>query len=48
MLLNVKNSVSKSWFCVFNNPEKYGYVGEPEKVVERVIEEWVGDSDTCR
>jgi len=46
MLLNVKNSVSKSWFCVFNNPEKYGYVGEPEKVVERVIEEWVGDSDT--
>lgn len=28
------NSVSKSWFIVFNNPQDHGYVGEPNDIVE--------------
>lgn len=33
--------VSKSWFCTFNNPQNHGYPGEPQDVVERLIEEWM-------
>lgn len=41
-----KDGVSKSWFIVFNNPEKHGYEGEPVEIIERLIKEWVGDSPT--
>lgn len=46
MAENEKDSVSKSWFIVFNNPDKHGYNAEPVKVIERLIKEWVGDSLT--
>jgi len=36
-----KNSTSRSWFCVFNNPAEHGYTGEPREIVEKVIEEWI-------
>ena len=33
-------SVSKSWFVVFNNPSEHGYVGEPHEICERLKNEW--------
>lgn len=35
------NDVSKSWFCVLNNPEEHGYVGEPHEIIDRLKEEWI-------
>lgn len=36
---------SKSWFCVFNNPQEV-YSGEPDVIAEQVLEEWVKDHPT--
>lgn len=40
------DTVSKSWFIVFNNPAEHGYEGEPKEVIARLINEWIGDSLT--
>lgn len=40
------DDVSKSWFCVFDNPQDHGYPGEPQEVIERLKNEWIIDSDT--
>lgn len=40
------DSVSKSWFCVFNNPEDHGYSGTPQEIIVRLKDEWVADSST--
>lgn len=40
------NEVSKSWFCVLNNPEKHGYSGTPQEICEQLCNEWVGTSST--
>lgn len=34
------DSVSRSWFCVFNNPAEHGYEGTPEEVCNRLRDEW--------
>jgi hypothetical protein len=39
-----KDTVSKSWFCVFDNPQKYGYDGTPQEIVDELIETWVKDN----
>ena len=36
-----KDTVSKSWFVTFNYPADHGYSGEPEDVVERVLDDWM-------
>jgi len=43
------DSVSKSWFCVFNNPEEHGYTGTPAVIVGDIIAAWVKDNPqrTC-
>ncbi len=41
-----KDSVSKSWFAVFNNPENHGYFGNPEEICEQLKSEWIADSST--
>lgn len=41
-----KDTVSKSWFAVFNNPQDHGYSGEPSVVVDRLIDEWIRDHPT--
>lgn len=38
--------VSKSWFCVFNNPVEHGYSGEPIDIIERLKEEWITECPT--
>lgn len=35
------DTVSKSWFCVFNNPEEHGYDGTPEEICERFADTWM-------
>lgn len=35
------DSVSRSWFCVFNNPADHGYEGTPQEVCERLRDEWI-------
>ncbi len=40
------DSVSKSWFCVFNHPEDHGYSGMPQEIIVRLKDEWVADSST--
>ncbi len=39
-----KDTVSKSWFCVFNNPEEHGYTGTPQEIVDRLCEEWTASN----
>lgn len=43
------NYVSKSWFCVFNNPEEHGYKGTPQEIVDQIIETWMTNNPqrTC-
>ena len=36
------DTVSRSWFAVFPNPEQHGYNGSPEDIVEKLKQEWVG------
>lgn len=36
---------SKSWFCVFNNPQKV-YEGEPKDIAEKVLEIWLDNKPT--
>lgn len=38
------DTVSRSWFAVFPNPEQHGYDGSPEDIVEKLKQEWVGDN----
>lgn len=40
------DTVSKSWFIVFNNPVQHGYQGEPQDIIGRLINEWIGESLT--
>lgn len=40
--------VSRSWFAVLPNPEKNGYPGTPEEVVEKLKTEWVQDNPLKR
>lgn len=40
----MSDSISRSWFAVFNNPEKHGYIGEPEEIIERMKKEWIGNN----
>lgn len=40
------DDVSKSWFCVFNNPEEHGYTGSPDEILEKLKNEWVSVSPT--
>lgn len=42
----MSDTVSKSWFCVFNNPGQHGYTGTPEEILERLKDEWVLDHPT--
>ena len=45
----VKDTVSKSWFCVLNNPEKNlpELDGKtPEQICQALSEMWCGDSET--
>lgn len=37
-LLN--NDVSKSWFCVLNNPAEHGYTGTPQEICDCLADEW--------
>lgn len=41
------DTVSKSWFITFNNPEEHGYTGTPEEICERIVSEWASRSDTA-
>lgn len=35
------DTVSKSWFAVFNNPQDHGYDGEPQDVLKRLVQRWI-------
>ena len=32
----MSDTVSRSWFAVFPNPEQHGYQGTPEQIVEKL------------
>lgn len=36
----------RSWFCVWNNPEKVYADLKPEQIAETVLEEWIKDQPT--
>ncbi len=40
------DSVSCSWFAVFNNPVEHGYAGTPQEICESLRDEWIKDSKT--
>lgn len=35
------DAVSRSWFCVFNNPEEHGYTGTPEEICNKLRDDWI-------
>ncbi len=35
------DTVSRSWFAVFPNPEQHGYTGTPEEIIEKLKDEWI-------
>lgn len=37
----MKDTVTKSWFAVLNNPAEHGYMGTPEEVCYRLRDEWL-------
>lgn len=39
-----QDTVSRSWFAVFPYPEKHGYEGTPEEIIEKLKSEWVKDN----
>ena len=43
------DTVSKSWFCVFNNPVEHGFSGEPQEIIEQIRDTWMKDNPqrTC-
>ncbi len=41
------DGVSRSWFCVFNNPAEHGYVGRSEQeILDDLLTIWMDDSPT--
>ena len=38
------DTVSRSWFAVFPNPEQHGYEGSPEDIIEKLKQEWIGSN----
>ena len=36
------DTISRSWFAVFPNPELHGYIGSPDEIVEQLKQEWIG------
>ncbi len=42
----MSDSVSKSWFCVFNHPEEHGYIGTPDEILDRLRDEWIQEHPT--
>ena len=42
----MSDTVSKSWFCVFNNPEEHGYSGTPDEIAEAFADEWLNHRPT--
>lgn len=43
---NKKDTRSRSWFCVLNNPIEHGFSGEPQKVCDDIVKLWVSNSET--
>lgn len=39
----MSDTISRSWFAVFNNPEQHGYSGSPHEIVNRLKDEWIKD-----
>ena len=42
----MSDTIITSWFITFNNPEEKGYTGTPEEICNRIVSEWVGESET--
>ncbi len=40
-----QDTVSRSWFAVFPNPEQHGYSGSPEEIIEKLKNEWIGENN---
>ena len=38
------DTVSRSWFAVFPNPEQHGYEGSPEDIIETLKQDWIGSN----
>lgn len=43
---DIKDIRARSWFLVLNNPEKYGYTGDPEEIVVKILDDWCKDYPT--
>ena len=35
------DTISRSWFCVLNNPRDHGYTGSPQEICEKLRDEWI-------
>lgn len=42
----MKDDVTKSWFCVFNNPAEHGYLGTEIEIAESMADDWIRDCPT--
>lgn len=46
MMAEAISAVSKSWFCVFDNPADHGFAGSPEEVCDQLRNIWISGSTT--
>lgn len=42
----MSDTISKSWFLTFGNPEEHGYKGTPEEICCQMRDEFIGNSET--
>lgn len=42
----MSDTISKSWFLTFANPEEHGYTGTPEEILYKMRDEYIQDSET--
>jgi len=44
-----KDTVSKSWFCIFDNPRKHGFSGTEQEICDAIADIWMQDNPqrTC-
>lgn len=42
----MEDTMSRSWFAVFDNPQDHGYQGTPQEICDRLRDEWIASSDT--
>ena len=42
--LQTSETISRSWFVVFNNPKNHGYNGTQDEIINQLKDKWIGNN----